>query len=113
MPLDSRTVEDHESLCPAAYPIGEGKAGSGVLCRITGRVVATGTDPSSLRSFCWCPRPSVEDVTADGQPVRHGYQNCPPWRHNRNRELREKAEFPEGTPERVKDAMLPQYVTRQ
>lgn len=111
--LETRTVEDHCSLCPAAYAIGETRAGSGVLCRVTGRVVATGTDPSSLIAFCWNPRSSVRAEGPNGEVVEHGYQHCPVWAHNRKRELQEKIEWAEGTPERVKQGLEPQFVTRQ
>lgn len=87
--LDARTVEDHESLCPAAAPVGETVAGSGCLCRITGNVITTGENPSSLRAFCWNRLPAARAQSAEGELVEHGYQNCPAWRYNRLIELRE------------------------
>jgi hypothetical protein len=90
-------------LCPAGYVVGETPAGSAVLCRVTGRVVATGTDPSSLQAFCCNRLAAVRDISADGEEVKHGYQFCPVWQFRRDRELREKQEFPEGTPDRVKE----------
>lgn len=88
--LETRSVEDHCSLCPAAAAVGETIAGSGVLCRITGNLVTTGENPSSLRAYCWNQWPDAGAVDADGNEVRHGYQNCIAWRYNRDIELAER-----------------------
>lgn len=111
--LETRSLESHDSLCPAAYQIAETPSGSGVLCRITGRLVTTGHNPSSLAAFCWNPRPIVHDITTDGQEVRHGYCECPVWLHNRKRELQEADEAHAKAPKRVKDALEPGFITRQ
>ena len=110
--LATREVTNLKSLCPAAYPVGETPAGSAVLCRVTGRIVATGTDASSLAAFCCHPRSSAVGETSDGQIVAHGYEHCPSWKHNRDRELRAKIEWAEGTPDRVKDGLSPEFITR-
>lgn len=92
--LESRSVEDHESLCPAAAAVGETISGSGCLCRITGSVITTGENPSSLVKFCWNRWPDAGAADSDGNEIRHGYMNCPPWRHNRELELeKRRAEF--------------------
>jgi hypothetical protein len=109
--LESRTVCQLRSLCPAAYIVGETAAGSGVLCRVTGRVVASGTDPSSLAAYCCAPVALARGAGPGGEVVQIGYQACPSWLHNRKRELGEKHEWPEGTPQRIKDAYT-QFVTR-
>lgn len=88
--LATRTVEDHEPLCPAGTPVGETIAGSGVLCRVLGNLVTTGENPSSILKFCCNQWPDSGAADADGNEVRHGYQNCPAWRFNRKRELEAK-----------------------
>lgn len=111
--LESRSLETHPSLCPAAYQLAETPAGSGVLCRVTGRVVATGTDPSSLAAYCWSPVANAQGPGANGEPVGIGYQNCVVWRHNRKRELEEKDDLlPADAPQRVRQALAPEFITR-
>lgn len=91
--LATRTVEDLKSLCPAAAPVGETVAGSGILCRVTGNVITTGENPSSLLAFC-CSRVAAARVEApDGQVAGHGYQLCPVWRYNRRIELAAKGDL--------------------
>lgn len=88
--LESRTVEDHEILCPAGAPVGETSAGSACLCRITGNLVTTAENPSSLRAYCWNKLASARAPDKDGNKVEHGYQHCPVWLHNRKKELAQK-----------------------
>lgn len=92
--LETREVVDVLPMCPAGAPVGETLAGSGCLCRITGNVLTTGENPSSLRAFCWNRIPDARAETHDGAVVEHGYQNCPPWRFNRNAELEHKTDRP-------------------
>lgn len=87
--LETRSVVDGKSLCPAAASVGETSCGSGVLCRITGNLVTTAENPSSLAAFCWAPKPHTL-YFHDGEAVEHGYQACPVWRYNREQELAHK-----------------------
>lgn len=66
----TREVTDYAVPCEAGEPIGEGKAGSGVRCRITRTNIASGSDPSSLVAFCLSEQ---------------GCRNCPVWRDDKHR----------------------------
>lgn len=88
--LQSRAVFDPEPRCPAGAPIGETITGSGCLCRITGNVLTSGENPSSLKVFCLNELPMAIGASAEGKAAMHGYQGCPVWRFNRQVELREK-----------------------
>jgi hypothetical protein len=98
-----RFVEDHPSLCPAAYAIGETKRGSGVACRITGNAVLTGTDPSSLQAFCWSAVSQATGAGPGGEVVGIGYINCPVWQYRRRADFRE-AVTANNAPKRVQEA---------
>lgn len=101
--LETRRIEQHDSLCPAAYAIGETLSGSGVACRVTGNLVTTGRDPSSLTAYCWQPLSQATGTGTDGSKVGIGYQSCPVWRWKRRAELALKNELADNAPERVKD----------
>lgn len=102
--LETRVVRDLKSLCPAAYMLGETQSGSGVLCRVTGNLVTSGADPSSLEAFCCAPVANATGPGTDGSRVGIGYQNCVVWKTRRQQEFQEKIDWLEKAPGRVQQA---------
>lgn len=72
-----RIVVPHPSdpPCPAASLVAEASGGTGCACRITGDVIETRHDPSTLAAFCF---------------NAEGYQLCPTWRKDREALLASK-----------------------
>lgn len=64
--------------CPAGCLIGQNAAnGLTVRCGVERSLIAERTDPSSLASFC---------LTDGGSNPNEGYQRCPSWRAEKERE---------------------------
>jgi hypothetical protein len=68
-----------EPPCPAGSLVAEAAGGTGCTCRITGDVIDSRHDPTTLVAYCF----SAE-----------GYQQCPAWRADREALLATKTVRP-------------------